>query len=43
MYEFNKTDNLDLDSSTIQTKLFALRNEISLIDLYSREEINNEG
>lgn len=43
MYEFNKTDNLDLDSSTMQTKLFALRNEISLIDLYSREEINNEG
>ena len=42
MYEFNKTDNLDIDASTMQTRLFALRNDISLIDLYSREELNNE-
>ena len=41
MYEFNKTDNLDLESSKLQTELFMLRNDISLIDLYSREDLKS--
>ena len=41
MYDFNKIQNLDVESSKIQTELFILRNNISLIGLYSGEEINN--